>query len=68
MCIRDGERRLHVRPAAGLAGAPLLGMTFGLGWAPCIGPTLAAVFALSYTQDSSAVARAALLALSLIHI
>lgn len=56
------ERKLHVRPAAGLAGAPLLGMTFGLGWAPCIGPTLAAVFALSYTQDSSAVARAALLA------
>lgn len=57
------ERRMHVRPAAGLAGAPLLGMTFGLGWAPCIGPTLAAVLALSYSPDAASAGRAALLAL-----
>nr|WP_311836001.1 cytochrome c biogenesis protein CcdA [Cellulomonas fimi] len=47
------ERRVHVRARAGLWGAPMLGFTFGLGWAPCIGPTLAAVIALSLDGGSA---------------
>jgi cytochrome c-type biogenesis protein len=45
--------RLSVRPAAGLAGAPLLGVVFGLGWTPCLGPTLSAVYSLAYTEATA---------------
>jgi cytochrome c-type biogenesis protein len=55
------QRRFAPRwkPAAGLAGAPLLGMVFGLGWAPCTGPTFGAIMALSTTLsgDEQAIAR-----------
>ena len=41
------ELRIHRFPSAGLIGAPLLGIVFGLGWTPCIGPTLGAVQSLA---------------------
>jgi cytochrome c-type biogenesis protein len=47
------EARFHRVPAAGIAGAPVLGFMFGVGWTPCIGPTLGAVQSLAF-QGSSA--------------
>ncbi len=42
--------RLPVQAPRGLWGAPLLGLVFGIGWAPCIGPVLAVVQAMAFTQ------------------
>ena len=46
-------KRLAARPGAGLAGAPLLGIVFGLGWTPCLGPTLSAVYSLAFTEATA---------------
>lgn len=52
---RFGQRelRFHKKPAMGLAGAPVVGVLFGVGWTPCLGPTLTAVQALAYQQASA---------------
>lgn len=47
------ELRFHRLPRAGLLGAPLLGIVFGLAWTPCLTPTLSAVDSLAYTQGSA---------------
>ncbi|WP_051441659.1 cytochrome c biogenesis CcdA family protein [Arthrobacter sp. H14] len=54
------EAKVRSKAPAGLWGAPLLGITFGLGWAPCIGPTLSAVQALAFS-DGAGAARGAFL-------
>ena len=48
------EYRIHARPRAGLLGAPLLGLTFGLAWGPCLTPTLTVVYGLAQTQATAA--------------
>ncbi|MFI5532552.1 cytochrome c biogenesis CcdA family protein [Kitasatospora sp. NPDC051853] len=47
------ELRTHRRPVVGLAGAPLLGLVFGIGWTPCIGPTMASINSLAMNQASA---------------
>ena len=53
--------RFHRVPAVGLAAAPLLGILFGIGWTPCIGPTLGAITTLAFSEGTAE--RGALLSL-----
>lgn len=45
--------RVHTVPAVGLAAAPVLGALFGIGWTPCLGPTLAAVLGLAMSEANA---------------
>jgi cytochrome c-type biogenesis protein len=56
------DLRVHTVPAVGLGAAPVLGFLFGLGWTPCIGPTLAAIITLGINEGTAG--RGALLAAS----
>jgi cytochrome c-type biogenesis protein len=47
------EFKIHRLPKAGLVGAPLLGATFGLAWAPCLTPTFSAVYSMSLIQGTA---------------
>ena len=47
------DLRVHRVPAVGIAAAPLLGVLFGFGWTPCIGPTLGTVMNLAATEGSA---------------
>jgi len=49
------ERRLEVRPSRlGSWAPPVMGVAFGFGWTPCIGPTLAAILTIAATEDTVA--------------
>ena len=50
-----GQRtiRLSRAPRMGLAAAPLLGIVFGIGWTPCIGPTLGVVLTLALNEATA---------------
>ncbi|MGH3899435.1 MAG: cytochrome c biogenesis CcdA family protein [Pseudonocardiaceae bacterium] len=58
------DLRMHPRPGLGprhVLGAPLLGAVFGLGWTPCLGPTLVGVIALAVGTPGGGLARGVLL-------
>jgi cytochrome c-type biogenesis protein len=56
------ERRIQHLPRASVLGAGALGFTFGLGWAPCIGPTLGAILFLAGTSTGATQLRGSILA------
>ncbi len=51
--IGRGTLRLNLVPKVGVAAAPLLGIVFGLGWTPCIGPALSVVLNLALNEATA---------------
>jgi len=58
------DTRFTPRQLSTIAGAPLLGAVFGLGWTPCLGPTLTGVIAVASATDGTDVARGVLLVIA----
>ena len=56
------DRRIHHLPRASIMGAGLLGFTFALGWAPCIGPTLGSILGLAAANNDTTALRGSVLA------
>jgi cytochrome c-type biogenesis protein len=56
------ERRIHHVPRVSVVGAAALGFTFGLGWTPCIGPTLGAILGLAASAQGATALRGSILA------
>lgn len=57
----QAAKKMRIKPRLGIAGAPLLGAVFAIGWTPCMGPTLTVIMSLSLQQGS--VARSIVLAI-----
>ncbi|MGW4562689.1 cytochrome c biogenesis CcdA family protein [Streptomyces sp. NPDC004561] len=51
--LTQREFRFHKRPATGLVSAPVIGALFGIGWTPCLGPTLSSVNFLAWNESSA---------------
>lgn len=51
--VLQREVRVHRVPTGTLLGALIMGLTFGIGWTPCIGPTLAAVQGLAFSEANA---------------
>nr|WP_221189579.1 cytochrome c biogenesis protein CcdA [Microbacterium proteolyticum] len=60
--IAQRSVKMQAKSNLGLIGAPLLGIALGVGWTPCIGPTLTAILSVSYNLGDPG--RAALLGLA----
>lgn len=58
------DTRFAPRRITSLAGAPMLGGVFALGWTPCLGPTLAGVLSVAAGTEGTTAARGVILVIA----